>query len=420
MLVCRLMSGFTDSLHDKVWRPTGTPAIRHLIGSLDQSDHDIDLVFTRAFNSRREDAPIHALRGQGIRLEGLRMPVSFFAEGPGPFGRFGFYVREIMHATRLWLRSRRTRPDVIYADRSNILTAAVLARWGAAPVVLRLLGVPPDLHHIFDNMHPARMLLRWAYRSPFALVVSTREGSGSDRWLEKALNSTTPREVLLNGVQKPVACGARPAFLEQIPRDRMIVTFLGRIEAIKGAEFFVDALLALPPDARSKIQALIVGDGSQERALREKVAACGNPDGITFTGALAPQDVMHVLIDTHVYVSLNRQGHLSNATLEALAAGVCLVMQRIKPSTESDTEFEEIVPIDEIVAIDRGAPPEELARVLTRLAESPEEREALAAGLHGLVKPKLVSWDERIAYEIGKIEDISQINAVNYSSFSEL
>lgn len=402
------MSGFADSFRDKVWNPTGTPAIRHLIGVLDRGDHDVDLVFTRAFNSKTEDAPIRALRGQGIRLEGLGMPATLLADGPGPFGRFGFYVREFTHAVRLWLRTRRTRPDVIYADRSNVLTAAVLARWGAAPVVLRLLGVPPDLHHIFDDGHPARRLLRWAYRSPFALVVSTREGSGSGRWLEKALNDATPREVLLNGVQKPKASGARPEFLDQIPKHRMIVTFLGRVEAIKGAEFFVDALLALPSSARSKIHALIVGDGSQEIALRKKVADNGNPDNVTFTGSLAPQDVMHVLIDTHVYVSLNRQGHISNATLEALAAGVCLVIQRIKPLTESDPEFEEIVPIDNIVAIDKDAPPEELAGVLLRLAENTDEREALATRLHDRVQPKLVSWDERIAYEIGKIEDISQ------------
>ena len=69
---------------------------------------------------------------------------------------------------------------------------------------------------------------------------------------------------------------------------------------------------------------------------------------------------------------------MSNATLEALAAGVCLVLQRIKPSSESDPEFEEIVPLDDIFAIDRDAPPQELADLLSRLAENPEERETLA------------------------------------------
>ena len=271
LLICRLMSGFVDSLEAKIWNPTGTPAIRQLIGAFDRSDHDVDLVFTRAFNSKGEDGPIRALRGQGIRLQGLGMPVTLLAEGPGPVGRFGFYVREFIHAARLWFLSKRRRPNVIYADRSNILIAAVLARWGPVPVVLRLLGVPPDLHDIFDGGHPARRLLRWAYRSPFALVVSTRDGSGSGRWLEKALSKATPREVLLNGVQMPVAKGVRPTFLDRIPRDRMIVTFLGRIEAIKGAEFFVDALLALPSEARAKIHALIVG--------RRQSGACFAPKG---------------------------------------------------------------------------------------------------------------------------------------------
>ncbi len=312
-----------------------------------------------------------------------------------------------MHGFQLWLRARKSRPDVIYVDRSNILIAAILARWSKAPVVLRLLGVPPDLQTIFSGHHPAKYLWRWAYRSPFAFVIGTRDGSGSPAWLERALDPSVPREVLLNGADVSDGESHRPAILEAIPPDRMVVTFLGRIEAIKGAEFFIDSLLELLEEDRERIHALVIGDGSRLAALEEKVAGSDASQIITFTGSLAPADVMAVLLNTDVYVSLNRQGHLSNSTLEALAAGVCLVLQRLGPISEPDVELEALIPAETVTQIENDAEPKVLAETLSQLASDPDARRRQAAQLQKAIAGRLNSWDVRIAYEIERLEAIA-------------
>ncbi len=406
LVVCRLGSGFEQSVRTRVWNPSGAPAIRHLIEHLGRGDDEMDLVMTRLSAMPPLQGELEALDGKVIALAGLRTPVRILFSGPGCLGRATVYWRDLLHMWKIWRNVRRTKPDQIYNDRSNVFTAAALARVSRAPVVLRMLGVPPDLWSIIDGRHPAERLLRWAYRAPFALVIGSMDGSGSEAWMGKTLSSSVPRRILLNGVDRDGA-GVPPAWFGDRVGGKVVVTLLGRVEALKGADFFVEALLALPPASRDKIHALVVGDGALLEPLKARVAAAGAERLITFTGALPHAAVSGVLAASHVYVSLNRQGHLSNANLEAMAAGLCLVVQRNQPRGTADPEFDSLVAPDAYVALDRDDGPEKLADVLVQLADDPARRQQLASALADSVKDKLVSWEKRTEIEIRVLHDLA-------------
>ena len=349
---------------------------------------------------------LRALDGKVIALAGLRTPVRVLFSGPGFLGRATVYWRDLLHTWKVWRQARRTRPDLIYVDRSNVFTGAVLARLTRVPVVLRMLGVPPDLWSIIDGRRPAERLLRWAYRAPFAQVIGSMDGSGSEAWMRKTLDPSVPRQILLNGVDRSDG-DAAPAWLRDRVKGKIVVTLLGRVDALKGSDFFIEALLALPPASRDKIHALVVGDGALLGTLKQRVAAAGAEDRVTFTGALPHAEVRGVLAASHIYVSLNRQGHLSNANLEAMADGLCLVIQRNQAGDASDPEFDSLLGPDCYVALAPDDGPEKLAAVLTELADDSARRARLAAALERDLKGKLQSWDERIESELRLLRDIA-------------
>jgi glycosyltransferase involved in cell wall biosynthesis len=407
LVVCRFMTGFEQSVRSRVWNPSGAPAIRRLIEDFDRSDDRLDLIMTRLSAAPPLRGELQTLDGKVISLAGLRTPVRILFSGPTRLGRATVYLRDLLHTWKIWRRVRRTKPDIVYVDRSNVFTGAVLARMMRVPVVLRMLGVPPDLWTIIDGRHPAERLLRWAYRAPFAQVIGSMDGSGSEAWMRKTLDPSVPRQILLNGVDRDGGGGAPPAWLGDVVDGKTVVTLLGRVEALKGADFFIEAMLALPPASRDKIHALVVGEGALLDGLKQRVASAGANDLVTFTGALPHTEASGVLAASHIYVSLNRQGHLSNANLEAMAARLCFVVQRNSADGAGDPEFDQLLGPGSYVALSPDDAPEKLADVLTQLADDPERRERLAVALAHDVEEKLLSWDRRIQREIRLLQDVA-------------
>lgn len=410
MMVVRLANGFVSSVANGAWAPSGSPAIAKLIQRLDSGPEELRLVLTRAL-AAGDDPAITGLRALRKPLSGLRTQPTILVEGPRSYSGPGFWLREILHGLSVWRAARRFRPDIIYIDRSNVLTGALLARFGKTPVVLRLLGVPPELRKILRGKQLARRAFRWAYASPFAHVISTLEGSRVVDFMSATLDDAVPRSVMLNGVDQ--ACGekAQSDVIAAIPKDRVVAMFLGRIEALKGAELFVDALLAAIADNVRLIHGLIVGDGALLDDLKARVTAAGASERVTFTGPLPHDQVARLLARGDIYVSLNRQGHLSNATLEAMAYAVPTVIQEIADPGGGMDEFASLVPRQAFRAIGPGAGANELADVLTGLAKAPRERASMAKALKAFAEKNLTSWDERIEREVALLQTTARAAA---------
>ena len=119
----------------------------------------------------------------------------------------------------LWCLAQQFRPDLVYLDRANIWSASVLSRFSSIPVVLRVMGITPGMHGTIGNQRLDYRILRWAYRAPFAAVICTQDGSGGEVWLNRILRRSTPRFLLLNGVNYERMSEEPPTPLDSLPSD---------------------------------------------------------------------------------------------------------------------------------------------------------------------------------------------------------
>ena len=417
MIVTRLMTGFEGCLHSGHWRPSGSPAMAKLIEELAGSaDIRVNLVFTRSLLAGRPDQWLKPFHGRSVELQGLATSplvlCCFITQLSGHrFSTTHFLCREIAHLWRVLTRLRRVRPDVVYFDRSNWFIAAFIARFTSTKVVFRLLGVPPDLNHIFSSWRPFNILLRWAFRSPFNHVVCSMDGSGGGQWMEAALLKNVPRSLLLNGVE-PNAL-ARLRYAKPDPQTGPLkLVFLGRIEAIKGIGLFIEALFDWPPEQRKRICPLIVGSGLELDSLRTKVKQRSLEEWIVFAGEVPSDEIPSLLADQDFYLSLNTQGHLSNSTLEAMAAGLGIIVRSVAGEGDANREFDRVLPRDAQIQLDADISASQLTDELLRLSDDSERRRRMRRLAWESVGQSLAGWDLRTKNEMHIIRGVARPHEV--------
>jgi glycosyltransferase involved in cell wall biosynthesis len=412
VFVTRVMSGFATSLASGVWRPTGAPAIHRLM----------ETVASRAPGSRffllcREagfdfSAPWTTARDRDLKLDGFPLPLRALAGAhffPRWLGRWRGHLSELRQLFVLLREIRRTRPDAVYFERGAALLAGIVARLHPGRVVLRVLGILPWMNGLAASTSIYHRLLAWAYRAPFGLVVCSEDGSGGRAWMAANLRPGVPRVTLLNGVDPQSADPANPA-LAALPEGRLVVLMLGRLETLRRCEDFVEGVLSLPAPVRTRIHALVVGDGPLRDRLVARVGEAGASDDFTFTGALPPSGVAAALARADVYVMLNDMCCLTNTTLEALRAGLCPVVLDPPDYLAGDPATERLLPCDVAIRIPRdvGRPPAEaLSHALAGLASDPADLARRKTRAREVAEAELTGWDRRLGREIDLIARIA-------------
>lgn len=397
----RLFSGLESSVLAKRWQPTGVPTIYRILESLDAEAAAPVLVLT----AKDGHTAYVADRDVTLALDGLRHPVRVLA-GARQFGwapgRLRGALREVVQAWKLLQLWRSERPDIIYLDHANVWTAGVLARLARGRVVFRVMGVYPAMREALTGSRLAHRLLRWCYRAPYACVLCSQDGSGIEPWLEQALDPDVPRYELING------CDLPPPLPEEnidprliaLPANRTIVLWVGKLETAKGIEAFVEGFLRSLSLSPGLLHALIVGTGSRVDWLRARLLAAGAQDHATLIERLPHAQVLEAQRRAHVYVSLNRLGNLSNANLEAMRGGQCMIFPQAQPAIGVDVATDRLVPADAAVRIATADDVEGLAAALLHLASDGAARERLAAAVRTAAARFLPSWQARIDFEL--------------------
>jgi glycosyltransferase involved in cell wall biosynthesis len=128
-------------------------------------------------------------------------------------------------------------------------------------------------------------------------------------------------EILPNGVPLPSDPAVTPG-REKLARQKMVL-FGGRLDALKNLDSLLEAwvqVVKLHPDARLTL----AGDGPERSRLQERSRGLGIATSVDLPGFRA--DYPRLVAECAVFVLPSRSEGMSNALLEAMAAGrACLV-----------------------------------------------------------------------------------------------
>lgn len=276
----------------------------------------------------RSDQPLHeqGLAGEVHRLEkGLRR-----------------------HHPGSWWRRRPEGIGLVHAHALHKLSGQVLALADAAGLPslvkvatdddVRMFADPAGWEHLLDGDDTSAGGLRWR------LMVSTawRRLRRAARFV--ALNSSIEEQLkeqglpcvrLPNGVDsegfRPAEVFERRAAREALglPRDGTVLVAVGRLCRRKRLDLLLGAFRRLVERGDTTTQLVLVGEGPEEAALRERAAVPALRGRVVFTGLLP--DVRAALHAADVFVHPADREGMPNALLEAMACGLACVVSDIAP-----------------------------------------------------------------------------------------
>ena len=159
--------------------------------------------------------------------------------------------------------------------------------------------------------------------------------------------------------------------------DELLIGCVGRLEEQKGHRFLLEACAALKSDLGKRLRLLIVGDGRLRQDLESRAAALGVGASVSFLGTR--HDVPEILRALDIYAMPSLWEGLSIAMLEAMAAGVAVVISDVSGVSRALGNNEHGI---------RVAPgePAALVEAIRCLAGQPSRRRALGLSARERVK----------------------------------
>lgn len=230
--------------------------------------------------------------------------------------------RDRLVGLRLSRMLRGRRVGVIHARGIGAWTDAMLAAVCMPRVRLLLSFHGLQVGGQLDARHRRR--IRWGLRIGARFMSVSASGAGQ---LRRAGVPASRIEIIPNGVD--VNRIRRAARQRRQMRDRLGLTdndfVLGCVASltpVKGHEVLLDALAAAL-SAAPRLKLLIVGDGPLRDSLKQRSCALRIDNRITFTGRR--EDIPELLSAMDGYVCASHSEGLSNAVLEAMAAGLPVI-----------------------------------------------------------------------------------------------
>ena len=408
----RLFSGLEKSFLEKKWNPIGVPTIYKVIEELDKS-HNVKFVFSAKDWSNSWLLSWNSSRDQLISVVGLNKKIKILAGVSYYFSwlprRIAIILREIRQNLHLIIETFRFKPDVFYCDHANIIVGAVLSRIQQHTlVVYRVMGIDPTMREALTSKRLVYKVFKWAYKSPFDLVIFTQEGSGFELWAKQALLKDVKTKIFLNGVDEINSLNtiSLDSNLQSIPKDKKIILFVGKLEKYKGCYDFLDAIFLLIDDGVDDVHALIIGYGGEEQKLKKLVNDKKYENKFTFINELPHKQIFSAHKMSYIYVSMNHEGNLSNANLEAIQLNDCMIIPEPQLDKSIDVVTHQLLG-DSITSVPIKSP-HLLANSIHKLILSKEDREEKIKLLETRKRDFLWSWNDRIKAEIILLENLIQ------------
>jgi glycosyltransferase involved in cell wall biosynthesis len=408
--LARLFSGLESSFVSRQWSPTGVPTIYKVIERIDKK-HEACFMFTAKDSGNGYFSSWHKSNDKELSINGLSHNVTIVS-GVDFFPvwlskRVRMMLREIRQIILILYKIYKFKPDVLYCDHANIIIAALFSRVQKRTlVVFRVMGVNQSMRISLSSPKIYHRIYNWAYRSPFSLAICTQDGSGVEKWTSRALSESVKTEILLNGIDCIVQKDSIDPKLKNLPSDKVIIMFVGKLEKYKGCYEFVQAILNLVADEILNAHALIIGSGTEEEEMVRLINNAGASSFFTFIKLLPHSQIIHAHSICDIYVSMNHLGNLSNANLEAIQSNDCMII----PAPQKDNGIDEVTASllgESIINVPINQP-DKLSNALSILISSKSKREMMSQSIKKIKKDFIWSWDDRINTELDIIEQLER------------
>ncbi|HIJ83678.1 MAG: hypothetical protein HW380_428 [Magnetococcales bacterium] len=335
------------SLDLRVGGPTQALILMAL--ALSREGVEVDVAYTRT--GVGADGGSLLACAEGVRLFG-------FANVGG--GRWSF-----SRPLGCWLSSHVGTYDLVHVHgvwTFPPLMAARYARKMAVPLVLRPAGTL-DIYPMSQKLWRKKIYYHWAVKNMLTQSAAIHATSSSEaRQLGRLTSSHSIRVI-------PLAVNAMPTQSSGfIPDEPLRLLFLSRIHPKKGLPVLIQALARLHERGIAATLA-VAGDGEADylQFLHRHIAKLRLELWITFHGFLQGEEKNRLMAASHLFVLPSHQENFGLAVVEAMAAGLPVVVSD-QVALAEDVELSGaglVVPVDQ---------PESLAGALGVLTDPARRR----------------------------------------------
>lgn len=275
-------------------------ALLRLLQGLQARGHDITLCCNH-------DIVLDAARDRGLNAIRLPLHGDVMLTDALRFARF--------------LRARR--PDaVIFGTFKKIWLGGLALALAPVPHAIARVGLASDT--------PRSAKYRLVLRRWIDTIVLNAEAMRAD--FVRGMPELDARIVVIhNGVARPDTsdAGRMVRAAHAIPDDSVVVGAVARLATQKRLERLVEAVVLLP----AHVHCVIVGEGSERTTIEAAIAQHGVEGRVHLAGH--QENTGPYLAALDVFVVCSDQEGMSNAMLEALAAGVPVVSTPVSGATEA-------------------------------------------------------------------------------------
>jgi glycosyltransferase involved in cell wall biosynthesis len=271
---------------------------------------------------------------------------------------------------------------------------AARARRQGRPTVVSTRGMlePAALAH-----HKHRKQLAWHLMDRRVLATASAVVAATDAEAASlAARGLTP-VVLPNAIDMPASLPARGSFRtsRRIVPEARVITFLGRLHAIKRLDLVADAFVDV---ASRDGRAVLVIAGPDEEGIRSAVAhrLVSVADRVHWLGSISTPHKWQLLADSDALVLCSDSESFGRVVAEALAAGVPPIVTESCPWDVLESE-----------QIGRWVPQRALAiaDAVVALLSDPQKHRAMSARGRAYARAHF-SWDEVVAQYVALYESV--------------
>ena len=306
---------------------------------------------------------------------------------------FGLPFRKNLRVSVTYDREMRRVLDEFKPDVVHVQTQLTVGLGILRAAVKRNIPVVATNHVMPDNMiknikilspisRPVSYILSeygtMLYRGAKRIVMPTESALG----LFNISRIEAPAVAISNGINltrfKPVKPSAEIYEKFNIPRDKTLVTYIGRLDEEKHVHILVHALELLHWSDRN-FHAVIVGAGNATEGLHDLVDMLRLNDNVTFTGLVSDEDLVQLHRVGDVYVMPSPTELQCLAMLEAMASGKPVIAVDAGALSELclDGENGYLINVDDIEA---------MAKAIGELLDHPKRRQSFGKRSHEIAK----------------------------------